>query len=116
MMLFIASETGIGFLFATGKIVPPLNYQKINTFQFTFLFKFVIIFLNYRKDVDFMKVSYEYYHRSGNKVTITDIPEEFNEKGVWTLRIMHSLQKQIDEIDHMYQPKRTYRLKLEETG
>jgi hypothetical protein len=63
-----------------------------------------------------MKVSYEYYHRSGNKVTITDIPEELNEKGVWTLRIMHSLQKQIDEIDHMYQPKRTYRLKLEETG
>lgn len=77
---------------------------------------FVIIFLNYRKDVDRMKVSYEYYHRSGYKVTITDIPEEFNEQGVFSLRIMHSLQKQIDEIDHMYQPKRTYRLKLEETG
>jgi hypothetical protein len=77
---------------------------------------FVIIFLNYGKDVDRMKVSYEYYHRSGYKVTITDIPEEFNEKGVFSLRIMHSLQKQIDEIDHMYQPKRTYRLKLEETG
>ncbi|MGC4375364.1 hypothetical protein WD019_00290 [Fictibacillus sp. Mic-4] len=58
-----------------------------------------------------MSHSYEYYHRTGTKVTITDIPDEYNEKGRLSFKIMLFLQKQIDEIDGMYSPLPTYRFK-----
>ncbi|MGO4888497.1 hypothetical protein ACJ2A9_12110 [Anaerobacillus sp. MEB173] len=53
-----------------------------------------------------MKKSIEVYHRSGKKVIITNVPVNNDECD--SFEIMLSLQKQIDEIDYVADPKSEY--------
>jgi hypothetical protein len=53
-----------------------------------------------------MSESIMVYHHNGSQITITDIPVAKDEN--LSFQIMTRLQKQIDEINYLAEPKSTY--------
>lgn len=56
-----------------------------------------------------MVYSLEFYHRSGKKIKIEEIPVPENEQDESAFRIMLRLQKQIDRIETLPEPKSVYK-------